>query len=241
MKEESSRPTLTFAWLHARVQDYVASTSKPAQPRIERWSFWIAMGAAGAGLIVGATWTHWLSATAALSTVKALLATELAGFLLSGGLMLVREAPQLLRSRQVHAGEMDNDFGKWQGLVEELREFSPEHRGARLRFVQGLRTNMDNRMGLVFGGAQRLGIFPLLIALYLQFRDWKWGDWGAAFDVNPLAGIIIFALLVMYGMGWILVGLRTRLDTYASVLQESLGETSSAHRDAATARLWSVS
>lgn len=226
IKEEPS--SLTFAWLYARVQGYVASTSKPAQPRIERWSFWIAMGAAGAGLIVGATWTRWLSPTAALLTVKILLATELVGLLLSVGLMLIREAPQFFRSRQVHAGEMDDDFGKWQGLVEELRQFSPEQRRARLRFVQSLRTNMDNRMGVVFGGVQRLGIFPLLIALYFQFRDWKWGDWGAAFNVNLVAGLLIFALLLLYGMGWLLVGLRTRLDTYASVLQESLEDTSSA-------------
>jgi hypothetical protein len=226
MKDESSSPTLTFAWLYARVQDYVASTSKPAQPRVERWSFWFGMAAAGAGLIVGATWTRWLSPTAALLTVKVLLATELVGLLLSVGLMLVREAPQFLRSRQVHADEMDADFGKWQGLIEELRQFSPEQRGARLRFVQSLRTNMDNRMGVVFGGVQRLGIFPLLIALYFQFRDWKWGDWGAAFDVNLVAGLLIFALLLLYGMGWLLVGLRTRLDTYASVLQESLEGTS---------------
>jgi hypothetical protein len=219
-------PMLTFSWLYARVQDYVASTSKPAQPRIERWSFWIAMGAAGVGLIVGATWTRWLSPTAALLTVKVLLATELAGLLLSVGLMLIREAPQFFRSRQVHAGEMDDDFGKWQALVEELRQFSPEQRGAHLRFVQSLRTNMDNRMGVVFGGVQRLGIFPLLIALYFQFRDWKWGDWGAAFDVNLFAGLLILAMLLMYGMGWRLVGLRTRLDTYASVLEESLGDTS---------------
>jgi hypothetical protein len=100
----------------------------------------------------------------------------------------------------------------------------------RLRFVQSLRTNMDNRMGVVFGGVQRLGIFPLLIALYFQFRDWKWGDWGAAFDVNLFAGLLILAMLLMYGMGWLLVGLRTRLDTYASVLQESLGDTSDATR-----------
>jgi hypothetical protein len=230
IRGESLGPTLTFAWLYARVQDYVASTSKPGQSRIERWSFWVAMGAAGAGLIVGATWTHWLPPTAALLAVKVLLATELVGLLLSVGLMLIREASQFLRSRQVHADEMDVDFGKWLGLVVELRQFSPEQRGARLRFVQSLRTNMDNRMGVVFGGVQRLGIFPLLIALYFQFRDWKWGDWGAAFDVNLFAGLLIFAMLLMYGMGWLLVGLRTRLDTYASVLQESLGDASDAMR-----------
>ncbi|TQD40317.1 hypothetical protein FKV25_14585 [Lysobacter aestuarii] len=85
---------------------------------------------------------------------------------------------------------------------------------------------MDRRMGLVFGSVQRLGVFPLLVALYLQFRDWTWGDWTSAFDVNLVEGILVFAMFVLYGTGWLLIGLRTRMDTYASVLRESMeGDT----------------
>ncbi|HAU80139.1 MAG TPA: hypothetical protein DCW96_05630 [Stenotrophomonas sp.] len=81
---------------------------------------------------------------------------------------------------------------------------------------------MNERMGLVFGGMQHLGIFPVLVALYLQFRNWTWGDWAAAFDVNPVAGLIIWMMVVLYVAGWMLIGLRTRLDTYVSLLETAL-------------------
>ena len=116
-----------------------------------------------------------------------LLLTEAAGFATSLVMMLHRELPQFRKPRLVHAAEMDIDFGKWQDLVVELRQFPAVQRATRLRFIQRLRNNMDHRMGLAFGGTQRLGIFPILIALYLQFRNWKWGDWAAAFAATKLS------------------------------------------------------
>lgn len=78
---------------------------------------------------------------------------------------------------------------------------------------------MNERMGLVYGGFQRLGIFPVLVALYLQFRNWELGDWASAFDVNLVAGLLIWMMVLMYAAGWLLIGLRTRLDTYVNLLE----------------------
>ena len=63
---------------------------------------------------------------------------------------------------------------------------------------------------------------PVLVALYLQFRNWTWGDWATAFDVNPVAGLIIWMMVLLYAAGWMLIGLRTRLDTYVSLLEAAL-------------------
>ncbi|KAF1722452.1 hypothetical protein CSC75_03120 [Pseudoxanthomonas wuyuanensis] len=81
---------------------------------------------------------------------------------------------------------------------------------------------MSERMGLLLGGIQRLGILPLLVALYLQFRNWEWGDWTSAFDVNLVAGLLIWTMLLLYAGGWFLVGLRFQLDAYVSLLESSL-------------------
>ncbi len=83
---------------------------------------------------------------------------------------------------------------------------------------------MIDRTGLMYGGLQKLGPFPLLIALYLQFRNWEWGDWAGAFDVNLVGGLLIFALVLLYVMGWVLIGMRVRLDTYVMLLEASLEE-----------------
>lgn len=91
-----------------------------------------------------------------------------------------------------------------------------------LRFSSGLRQRMNERLGLLFGGIQRLGFFPVLVALYLQFRNWTWGNWAAAFDVNPVAGLIIWMMVLLYALGWLLIGLRTRLDSYIELLEAAL-------------------
>lgn len=91
-----------------------------------------------------------------------------------------------------------------------------------LRFASALRDRMNERMGLVYGGFQRLGVFPMLVALYLQFRNWKWGDWASAFDVNLVAGLLIWMMVLLYAAGWLLIGLRTRVDTYVNLLESAL-------------------
>lgn len=39
------------------------------------------------------------------------------------------------------------------------------------------RTNMHDRLGLFTGGMEKLGFMPVLLALYLQLKDWRFGDW----------------------------------------------------------------
>ena len=54
---------------------------------------------------------------------------------------------------------MDEDFAHWQAVVSELRDFPRVQRERRLKFVSTLRTNMIERMGMMYGGLQRLGPF----------------------------------------------------------------------------------
>jgi hypothetical protein len=41
-------------------------------------------------------------------------------------------------------------------------------------------------------------------------------------DVNLVGGMLIFAMVLMYVVGWMLMGIRTRLDTYVSLLEAAL-------------------
>jgi len=215
-------PVLSFSWLHDNVAAYVARSRYPKPSRLERASLWIGLGAAGLGLLAGALSPRVIAEAPAAMTLSICLGVELAGFLLHLLLMAKRELPQALKLRRTHAVDMDFDFAYWRYLVGELRTFPRAQCEEMLRFSTGLRQRMNERMGLVFGGMQHLGIFPVLVALYLQFRNWTWGDWAAAFDVNPVAGLIIWMMVVLYVAGWMLIGLRTRLDTYVSLLETAL-------------------
>lgn len=219
---------LTFQWLYGRVQGLVEHSIYPKAGRVEAWAFRVAVLATIVGLLAGQLLVRWVAPVAVLQIVKVCLAVEIGGLLVALLLASRRGIRQFTQPRLSHAEEMDSEFAHWQAVIKELRVYPRIERERRLKFVSSLRTNMIERMGIMFGGLQRLGPFPLLIALYLQFRDWKWGDWAAAFDVGPLGALLIFALVLLYAVGWMLIGLRTRLDTYVALLEGSVQEPEAA-------------
>jgi len=218
-------PALTFSWLYGQVQTYASTTIYPKASRLERWSLWIGLAATALGLLLAALPASLLPVIWAIKMLRVCLAIELAGFALSFLLMAKREGRQFVKPRLSHAEEMDAAFEQWETLLDRLREFPCPEREQRLRYVNQLRANMVDRMGLMYGGLQKLGPFPVLVALYLQFRNWKWGDWAGAFDVNLVAGILIFAMLLMYAAGWVLVSIRVSLDTYAHLFEASMSSS----------------
>lgn len=220
---------LTFSWLFEQVQGYAAHSIYPKPSRLEKGGTWVGVVATGLGLLTAALPYTVIPAASQLIVLKGSLLTEITGFLLSFVLMLKREGRQYIKPRFMHAAEMDADFAYWAYLVDQLRTFPRHDREQRLRFANSLRHSMTDRMGLVFGGLQKLGFFPVLVAIYLQLRNWKWGDWAGAFDVNPLAGVLIFGIVLLYAVGWLLVGIRTRLETYVNLLEASLADQSPSH------------
>ena len=218
------REELTFQWLYGRVQGLVDHSIYPKAGRLEKWSFWVGMLAAVVGVLIGLAPGRWLPVNVAVVLVVVCLVVEIAGFVLSVVLMAQRELHQYIQPRLSHAREMDSEFTHWRAVITDLRSFPRGQREQRLKYVSNLRTNMIDRMGLMYGGLQRLGPFPLLIALYLQFRSWKWGDWGAVFDVGWAGALLIFGMAFFYLMGWVLIGQRIRLDTYVALLEASIQE-----------------
>ncbi|WP_240318487.1 hypothetical protein [Lysobacter sp. TY2-98] len=156
--------------------------------------------------------------------MKVALACECLGGAVAAIRMLWRQVPHWRRLRANHAAEMDREFHLWRDLISEMRAFPRSQREQMLSFAKQLREGMTYRLGLALGGVERLGVFPILVALYLQFRNWKFGDWAAAFDVHLVGGLLIWAIALLYVMGWALVGLRVRLSTYIDLLEESIAD-----------------
>ncbi len=212
------RRTLSFADVDWRIEDYLESSARRPPGPVERWSFGIGLLAAGVGSLLAML----VGGPPGLRIVQAALALECAGLWLSLCLMIKREWRMLRQAKRDFAEELDADYIKYRECVVWLCDYPDAEVARRLRYVRDRKSAMGYRLGLVTGGVERMGILPVLVALYLQFRDWEFGNWNALGQVNVVGGLLLWALLLVYVASWYVIGLKGRLDAYDFLLSERL-------------------
>ncbi|WHL18407.1 hypothetical protein [Stenotrophomonas acidaminiphila] len=208
---------LGFPALNAALDDYLARTDGTKAGAWERWSLIAGVAGAGLAMLLGSA----LSGKAGVVATQLGLAVELLGLGTSLCLRIRREWRQFREARREHAREIEEGYTQYQQLVQQLRAFPLEQRRRRLHYIRDRRTTMHERLGLFTGGMERLGILPLLVALYLQFKDWRWGNWNAFANITLVQGAFAFWILVAYALPWYLVHLRARVQAYELLLAEA--------------------
>lgn len=208
---------LSFPALNIALDTYIASTDGPRASPWERWSLIVGAAGAGLGMLLGGTLSGKVGAIGALTG----LAIEVAGFGIGIWLNLKRDWPLFRHARSEHAKQIECSYEQYQQLVQQLRRFPLEQRRLRLRYIQDWRATMHERLGLFTGGTERLGVLPILIALYLQLKDWRWDDWNVFANITLVQGLLAFAILLAYALSWYLIHLRTRVQAYELLLAEA--------------------
>jgi hypothetical protein len=214
----SDEPLVTFDELAQKVDSYAARTDTNRPGKVERWSFAIALLVAGFGVLAGPV----IGGRLGLTVTKASLFVECLSFFVFLIVLVKREWRTFGYAHRSFAQELDVDYLTYHEYVSWLGNFSDAEVGRRLRYIRDRKGMMSYRLGLFTGGLERFGILPVLIALYLQFKDWSFGDWTTFGRVNMLGGLLLWALLLVYVGGWFLIRLRTRLDVYEALLAERL-------------------
>ncbi|HJR73056.1 MAG TPA: hypothetical protein VJ806_05390 [Luteimonas sp.] len=209
---------MSFDELEAKAAAYVKITHEEPPGKVERWSFALGMFFGGTGLLVG---TLVGGRTGSIITLAA-LALELLGLGTSAVLQIKRHWASFRRSRQTYARELDADFIHYQRIIDWLRTFPFADLERKLHYLRARKASLSYRLGLATGGIERLGVLPMVVVLYLQFKDWEFGDWQALGEVNMVGGLLVWALLLIYVGAWHLIGLRTRMDLYDSLLTEAV-------------------
>ncbi len=214
----------SFPSLSAAIAHYTHVTEQGRAGPVERWSLAIGLIGAGVGILAGTL----LSGKVGVYLAATGLAVELAGFLVYGVLSFKREWPSFRRPYADHAELMEREFHQYQSIVASLRKFPLEQRRRREAFMRDRRTNMHDRLGLFTGGMEKLGFMPVLLALYLQLKDWRMGDWTVLSKITLTQGVLAFILLFAFAMSWHLVRLRIRVQSYEQLLAEANRQDSTA-------------
>ncbi|MEN5210072.1 hypothetical protein ABE493_18360 [Stenotrophomonas terrae] len=220
-KDLSNQPltlrSIEFPDLNELLDQCLKRTEEPKFRKLERWSLIAGIGGAGIGLLLGAT----LPGVAGSLALYGGLISEVAGFAVHAALVVKRDWRQFRHARANHAEELEAGYQQQQEIIDLMRAFPFEQRKRRLLYVQNRRAMMHERLGLFTGGIERLGVVPLLLALYLQFKDWRLGDWKALNNITFIQALLALALMLAYAIFWHLIFLRTRVQTYELLLTEA--------------------
>lgn len=208
---------LSFPDLCIALDRYLTKADRNKAGPLERWSFAIGLFGAGVGLLLG----NLLANQAGVRFAIGGLVIELAGLGISLALQIKRELPGFRQPHKIFADEIERDFQAYRGLIQQVRAFPLRVRLQRERYIRDRRATMHERLGLFTGGIERLGVMPVLVALYLQFKDWEWGDWTSLGKVTFVQGMLIWALFISYLLSWHLIRLRTRVHSYELLLREA--------------------
>lgn len=212
-----SAPGLSFVHMDKLMDQFAATTRGSQASKVERVSMAVGVAGALAGILLA--WL--LPKPFDLYGAVIGLAIECLGFAVGMFLSFKRDWRSLRHARRGMAESLDSDFVKYQEYVQQLRQFPARERARRHRYIRDRSTRMMSRTRLFTGGMERLGVFPLLLALYIQLKDWKLGDWAALNNVTFVQGALIFALMLAYLMFLHLMHIHSRIEAIEVLLNES--------------------
>lgn len=213
----TGRKRLGFEWIEAMLRSVPVTPGERAG-RWERGSFQAGLVAIGLAIAAGLIVPGPVGAVLVLACV----AVELTALSVTAWLWLRRNGSLYRHPTRTFAHELDADFVHHRRLVAALRRFPSAQLEVRLRYLRVRRQSMQQGLTLFTGGLERLGILPVIGVLYLQFRDWRWGDWTRLADVNLLEALLIWMLLLVYVAGWQLVMVHRRTAVYEALLAEAV-------------------
>ncbi|WP_377317946.1 hypothetical protein [Rhodanobacter ginsengisoli] len=208
---------LTYALIEKKIEKYARDVSDEKLGALERRA-----ALASVGLLVSVcTAAPFVKSSVALLVLQMGIWLSVIAMLIGFVCMLRREWRTFYRRHDKLSRELDRDYDRWQVLVKEMRGFPIAELARRLRYLSARKSSLAYRTGLFTGSLQRLGVLPLLAILYLQFKDWRFGDWQAFGQVHMVGGLLLWALFLAYFLSWWLVGLGGRWDAYEALLIEA--------------------
>jgi hypothetical protein len=216
MHQDMESPKLTFAALNSRID--ALPEYPPNQtifPKKAQWGF--AMGAIGG--LFALLCVKLLPGNAIYTAVLVAIgvAVETAGVILAAISKIPKKWPTFANERRDFAEELDFDLPHHLALVEWLRTFPLDQRETLGEFVSYRHERMKEKLPMLTGSIEKLGALPIVIALYLQFKDMHWPPHPSWLEI-----FLIFVLAFGYWLSVTQISVRLRLQLYETLLRKAL-------------------
>lgn len=209
----------SFAELERRVAAYVGSgTPRLAATSAERR----ALGAAFAGALVGFLGASFVPGAYGAWIGLLGLFVEVLGFVVWVSMSFGRDLRNLRLSRAQFAADIDADFVDYSGIVAWLRRQRLPDLELRLSFLCASKQRMSQKIGLLTGGLNRLGVLPVVAAVYFQVKDVSLADFGSITPPTFAGGLVGVSVIGLYVLGWWATAMVLRMDLYEALLSQAL-------------------
>jgi len=209
-------PTLTFAALNAKIDALPEfPEAQTILPIKAQWGYGVAiLGGLFALLSVGLL-PNDKSLSVTLSSAG--IAVEIAGGIVAILSTMPKNWLTFASQQRGFAEQLDFDLPQHRALVDWLRTFPLDQRKTLSEFAACRHVRLKEKLPLLTGSIEKLGALPILIALYLQFKNMHWPPHPSW----PEIGAII-VLVFGYWLSMLLINARLRLQLYETLLGKAL-------------------
>jgi hypothetical protein len=205
---------LTFGALENRIEEIPEHASYRTAPRRARWGNGIGMVAGLSALILIKVFP---TSPAILLAAIVLLVVEIAAFVVAWTAEISSFNLRPSSERREYAETLDHDMPHHLELVDWIRGFPRERLAAMSAFATHRLDRFRSKLPLLTGSMEKLGFLPLATALFLQFKDMSWPVHLSWPEI-----LLIGALMLVYWLSMLQVGLRLRLELYDTLLKRAL-------------------
>jgi hypothetical protein len=142
---------------------------------------------------------------------------EIAGAVVVAISQIPKRWPTFANGRRDFAEQLDFDLPHHLALIEWLRTFPLDQREALSEFISYRHERMKEKLPMLAGSIEKLGGLPIVIALYLQFKDMHWPPHPDGVEI-----FLIFVLVLGYWLSVTQISVRLRFQLYETLLRKAL-------------------
>jgi len=162
-------------------------------------------------LMVLVPWKSFADQSVAFGLTMVGVVLEWIGAALLGYRQVRDVLPEFVNAKKTFASELDLSFGQRERVLKWLRALPLEARQARLAYTTARLESLRSRFAVVFGVADKLGVLPVLVALFFQLQSLS--------SPTLLAKLLVTAIVILYMMSLWIGGYRTQLEGYERILR----------------------
>ena len=209
-------PKLTFAVLNAKIDALPRfPEDSTILSRRAKWGFAPATAGALLALLSVKLLPNNATYTAILGSLG--VAVEFVGVVVAVLSDMPKKWLTPAREQREFAEQLDFDLPHHLELVDWLRSFPRDQCEKLGEFIAYRHARMKEKLPMLTGSIEKLGALPVVIALYLQFKDMHWPPHPSWLEIG-----LIFVLVFGYWLSMLQISVRLRLQLYEILLSKAL-------------------